>query len=88
MLNDPIIGPTPDPPTREGGAVRFGCGLLFGVVLGFLAAWRTIYGRLGLCLAIGFGVGLLLGFMSMLKGDSVWFSVGKWFRRAVGGGRL
>jgi hypothetical protein len=86
MLSDPIIGPTPDPPTRQGRAVRFGCGLLFGFCAGSWAAWRIMRDQLGLCLAIGVGVAVVFAFLSAVKGDRFWFPLGEWFRRSVGRG--
>ena len=86
MLSDPIVGPTPDPPGREGRAVRFGCGLVFGFGVGSWVAWRLIRGRLGLCLAVGVGMGVLFGILSAVKGDRFWFPLGEWFRRSVGRG--
>ena len=81
MFDDPLVATTPDPPSREGRLVRFGCGFVFGLVVGWCVLVRYLAFHIGLILALAVGCAVAVGAASALYGDRFWFSFGSIFRR-------
>lgn len=79
MLGDRLPA-FPDPPTRGGGGIRFGCGLVFGLIVGFLLFFRYVPLHPGVCLAWGLVAGLVMGVFSAAYGDRFWYRVIDWFQ--------
>jgi hypothetical protein len=59
-------------------SLRFGCGFVFGLFIGFLVAAQSIYHSLGWLATITFIVGVAFGLLAMRYGDKFWYSIKKW----------
>ena len=82
--DDPLVATTPDPPTPEGRYVRGGCGLVFGIIMGWCIAIRLLRGHVGIVAIVSITAGLVAAICSARYGDRFWFSVSSAFR----GGRF
>ena len=78
MFDDPIPI-QPDPPTRDGRGVRFGCGFVFGLVA-FLYVFRYRTLELRWALLAALAVGVAVGVVSAVQGDCFWFKVMEYSR--------
>ena len=70
---------SPEPDSSE-KRLRFGCGFLFGGLIGFLFALREIAAFTGFFWAFVAGVALLFGFLAMRHGDEFWHNLPDWLR--------
>jgi hypothetical protein len=78
--DDPLVATTPDPPTPEGRYVRGGCGLVFGVVMGWCIAIRFLRGDIGIVTVVAVAFGVIAAICSARYGDRFWFSATSAFR--------
>jgi hypothetical protein len=60
--------------------VRFGCGFVFGGIIGFFFALREIAAFTGTFWAFVAGIAVLFGFLAMRYGDEFWHSLPDWLR--------
>jgi hypothetical protein len=67
----------PEPDAFE-KRVRFGCGFVFGLVAGCLAALKYAAGSGSFFWMIVAGVAILLGLIAVRYGDKFWASVADW----------
>ena len=80
-MQNPYYEHKPDPLEKK---VRFGCGFLFGLLVGFFEAARYLYRHYpASMLTTGIVVGALIcGWLAMRYGDRFWFSMlgTRWWR--------
>lgn len=63
---------------RGENATRFGCGFVFGLVLGGFAAARVFYDSGYTVLAVTVFISTFLGILAMRYGDRIWYSLKHW----------
>jgi hypothetical protein len=68
----------PEPDKAE-KITRFGCGALFGVVIGIGLAIRFAFSSLGFIAAIIVGAILICGYLALKFGDEFWPSIKDWW---------
>jgi|GEM_PF-886081 len=71
-------------PDKEEKGIRFGCGSLFGLLIGLFLCFNTLFGDLFftnnlVILGIITSLILLCGFLAMKKGDKFWYNLSKLF---------
>ena len=71
--DDPLVATTPDPPTSDGRLLRGGCGLVFGVIMGWCIAIRLLTGHVGIVAAVAVISGVVAAICSARYGDRFWF---------------
>jgi len=81
--DDPLVATTPDPPTPEGRYLRGGCGLVFGIILGWCIAIRLLRGYVGIVAIVALASGIVAAVCSVRYGDRFWF----WITSSFGGTR-
>ena len=86
MFDDPLVATTPDPPSRDGRGVRFVCGLVFGLVVGWCVFVRLFAFHLNIALILACASGFAIGIASAVFGDRFWFSFSSVFRRVFNRG--
>lgn len=59
-------------PDREEKVIRFGCGTLAGLVLGFGVAMKERVTSWGVFVGILLGMALVCGWLAMREGDKFW----------------
>ncbi len=62
----------PDPLERK---IRFGCGFIFGLVLGLLEFARTMYKSVGLVAVLTVMAALVCGWLALKYGDRFWYGI-------------
>lgn len=67
-----------DSTDRTEKATRFGCGFLFGIVLGGFAAARSFYESGFMILIATALIATILGVAAMRFGDRFWLSMKRW----------
>ncbi len=65
----------PSEPDRVEKAIRFGCGALFGLFFGFVAALKFAEKSYAMPIAIAGVVALVFGLLAMRIGDRFWQSI-------------
>lgn len=66
------------PDNAEKG-IRFGCGFVFGIVLGGIAALRVFYDEGNSAVVMAVVIALIFGFIALRFGDSFWRWYARWF---------
>lgn len=64
--------PSPEADARLGAAVRFGCGLIFGILFALFLGLVEMGTTMGAVLLILAGSALVFGWLSMVWGDRFW----------------
>lgn len=61
--------------------IRFGCGFIFGGIIGLIVVLRELYQMTGLAWTCVAGFAVLCGYLALRLGDEFWEWVGKgrWF---------
>jgi Na+-driven multidrug efflux pump len=66
-------------PDRLDKQIRFGCGFLFGLPLGFLLALKTLMESAGALTTLTLAIACLCGWLAMRYGDKFWTDLVRWF---------
>jgi hypothetical protein len=64
-------------PDRLEKQIRFGCGFVFGALVGFFAALRAFAETVGV-LAVTMGVAVTCALLAVRYGDRFWYSIRQW----------
>ena len=67
--------PKPDPTEKS---LRFGCGFVFGVVVGSIFIMRQVHAMGGFEWACVAGIAIIFGFLALFGGDDFWHAIFKW----------
>jgi hypothetical protein len=65
-------------PDRVEKRIRFGCGFLFGGLLGFFVAVRSIAENAGAVLAVALGIAVVCALLAVRYGDRFWYALREW----------
>jgi hypothetical protein len=60
-------------PDKTENKIRFGCGFIFGLVLGFVYAIGWVAVTWGVFVAIVIATAIVCGLLAMKYGDSFWY---------------
>ena len=66
-------------PDKTEKSIRFGCGFIFGLVIGFFTAITYPIERWDIVLLIALSVAVVSGLLAKKYGDSFWHSIKKWW---------
>ena len=69
---------SPEPDSFE-KRLRFGCGFVFGGVVGLFLVAREVAAFTGSAWAAVGSVAVIVGFLAMRYGDAFWRSISHWF---------
>jgi hypothetical protein len=66
-------------PDKTEKVVRFGCGFVFGLVIGFFTAITCVIESWSIVVLIAFGAAVLFGWLAKKYGDAFWNSMKNWW---------
>jgi len=66
-------------PDKSEKITRFGCGALFGILVGIGLVIRFAIASFGLVVGVILGAILVCGFLALKHGDEFWYSLKNWW---------
>ncbi|MEJ2039424.1 MAG: hypothetical protein P8X55_10865 [Desulfosarcinaceae bacterium] len=66
-------------PDKSEKRIRFGCGFIFGMILGFFTAITWMTSTWGIVVFVTLGAAIVFGLLARKYGDAFWHSLKNWW---------
>jgi hypothetical protein len=59
--------------------IRFGCGFVFGLIVGFFTAITYVFETWGFIILVSLCAAIVCGLLAKKYGDAFWYSIRNWW---------